>query len=223
MYICILIQFIFKKMKKLSFVLLTAILATSMMTSCQQKNTEFQEEPVSIDTAAIVLNNMMTRTSIRAYQDTPVSDTIIEKILRAGMAAPTARDTRPWSFIVVKDTALLSQIAQANPNAGMAAEAPLAIVVCGDMSKTLEGPAREYWVDDCSAATENILLAAHALGLGAVWTGFYPNMDRVNAINPILNIPEGQVVLCVIPMGYPAEEKTPKDKWNPDNIHYDRW
>ncbi len=210
-------------MKRFTFALLTVILATSIMTSCQQKNTELQEEPVCIDTTGIILNNIMTRTSIRAYQETPVEDAVIEKILRAGMAAPTARDTRPWSFIVVKDKDLLSQIAEANPNAGMCAKAPLAIVVCGDMSKTLDGPAREYWVDDCSAATENILLAAHALGLGAVWTGFYPNMDRVNAINPILNIPEGQVVLCVIPMGYPDENREPKDKWNPENIHYDRW
>lgn len=210
-------------MKRFTFALLTVILATSIMTSCQQKNTELQEEPVCIDTTGIILNNIMTRTSIRAYQETPVEDAVIEKILRAGMAAPTARDTRPWSFIVVKDKDLLSQIAEANPNAGMCAKAPLAIVVCGDMSKTLDGPACEYWVDDCSAATENILLAAHALGLGAVWTGFYPNMDRVNAINPILNIPEGQVVLCVIPMGYPDENREPKDKWNPENIHYDRW
>lgn len=210
-------------MKRFTFALLTVILATSIMTSCQQKNTELQEEPVCIDTTGIILNNIMTRTSIRAYQETPVEDAVIEKILRAGMAAPTARDTRPWNFIVVKDKDLLSQIAEANPNAGMCAKAPLAIVVCGDMSKTLDGPAREYWVDDCSAATENILLAAHALGLGAVWTGFYPNMDRVNAINPILNIPEGQVVLCVIPMGYPDENREPKDKWNPENIHYDRW
>ncbi|MCQ2272032.1 MAG: nitroreductase family protein [Bacteroidales bacterium] len=210
-------------MKRFTFALLTVILATSIMTSCQQKNTELQEEPVCIDTTGIILNNIMTRTSIRAYQETPVEDAVIEKILRAGMAAPTARDTRPWSFIVVKDKDLLSQIAEANPNAGMCAKAPLAIVVCGDMSKALDGPAREYWVDDCSAATENILLAAHALGLGAVWTGFYPNMDRVNAINTILNIPEGQVVLCVIPMGYPDENREPKDKWNPENIHYDRW
>lgn len=210
-------------MKRFTFALLTVILATSIMTSCQQKNTELQEEPVCIDTTGIILNNIMTRTSIRSYQETPVEDAVIEKILRAGMAAPTARDTRPWSFIVVKDKDLLSQIAEANPNAGMCAKAPLAIVVCGDMSKALDGPAREYWVDDCSAATENILLAAHALGLGAVWTGFYPNMDRVNAINTILNIPEGQVVLCVIPMGYPDENREPKDKWNPENIHYDRW
>ncbi|MBO4654292.1 MAG: nitroreductase family protein [Bacteroidales bacterium] len=211
------------KKRTLTLVVATAIFATGIFSSCNQKTTEPEAEPVEVDTASIVLDKLMTRTSIRKYQETPVEDAVIEKILRAGMAAPSARNAQPWSFGVVKDRALLQQIAETNPNAGMCAEAPMAIVVCGDVSKMLDGLGRDFWIDDCSAATENILLAAHALGLGAVWTGFYPNMERVNALRPILNIPEDQIVLCVIPMGYPAESPAPKDKWKPENIHYDRW
>lgn len=213
-------------MKKncLSVVVATAILATGLLTSCKQEAAPVEPEPATpVDTAAIVLDNIMTRTSIRQYQNTPVADSVVENILRAAMAAPTARNTQPWSFIVVKDTALLRQIAEACPNAGMCAQAPLAIVVCGDESKMMQGESREMWVDDCSAATENILLMAHAYGLGAVWTGFYPVSERVKLLCGILGIPEGQIPLCVIPMGYPAENPAPKDKWKTENIHYDKW
>ncbi len=177
----------------------------------------------AVDSSAIVLEAISSRTSIRAYQETPVEDWKVEKILRAGMAAPSAMNRQPWSFTVVNDKALLKQIADSAPNAGMAAGAPLAIVVCGDMDKAPEGAVKEFWVQDASAATENILLAAHALGLGAVWTGFYPNVDRAKMLAGILNIPENQTVLCVIPMGYPAESPAPKDKWNEGNVHYNVW
>lgn len=177
----------------------------------------------AVDSSAIVLEAISSRTSIRAYQETPVEDWKVEKILRAGMAAPSAMNKQPWSFTVVNDKALLKQIADSAPNAGMAAGAPLAIVVCGDMDKTMEGAVKEFWVQDASAATENILLAAHALGLGAVWTGFYPNVDKAKMLAGILNIPESQTVLCVIPMGYPAESPAPKDKWNEGNVHYNVW
>ena len=105
----------------------------------------------------------------------------------------------------------------------MLTKAPLAIVVCGDLSKGLEGNALNYWVQDVSAASENLLLAAHALGLGAVWTGVYPLMERVNDVSRILELPRHIVPLNVIPVGYPAGETAPKDKWNPENIHYNGW
>lgn len=177
----------------------------------------------AVDSSAIVLDAISKRTSIRAYQETAVEEEKVEKILRAGMAAPSAMNKQPWSFTVVNDKALLKQIADSAPNAGMAATAPMAIVVCGDMDKALDGAVKEFWVQDASAATENILLAAHALGLGAVWTGFYPNMDKAKMLAGILNIPDNQVVLCVIPMGYPAEAPAPKDKWNEGNVHYNVW
>ena len=107
--------------------------------------------------------------------------------------------------------------------AGMAAKAPLAIVVCGDMQKTLSGVGQGFWVQDCSAATENILLAANALGLGAVWTGLYPNEDRANAVRNVVKAPEHIVPLCVIVIGHPADNPTPKDKWKPENVSYNKF
>ena len=129
-----------------------------------------QEQEQGQDSSEVVINNILQRTSVRSYEDRPVEKEKIEKLLRAGMAAPTAVNKQPWHFIVVTDKDQLQNLAEANPNAGMAAKAPLAIVVCGDMNKALEGDAREFWVQDCSAATENILLAATGMGLGSVWT-----------------------------------------------------
>jgi nitroreductase len=105
----------------------------------------------------------------------------------------------------------------------MLEQCPVAIVVCGDLDKALSGKAQEYWVQDCSAATENILLAAHALGLGAVWTGVYPIDGRVSAVTSLLQLPSAIVPLCVIAVGYPAEQPTPKDKWKTENVSYEEY
>ncbi len=169
------------------------------------------------------LEAIATRTSVRAYTDQPVAPEIVEQILRAGMAAPTAVNKQPWAFVVVDSKETLQQLADSLPYAKMLKTAPLAIVVCGDMSKALEGTGRDYWIQDASAATENILLAAHALGLGAVWTGGYPSMDRVNSVKAVLELPSHIIPLCVIPMGYPAETPTPKDKWKPENVRVNNW
>lgn len=170
-----------------------------------------------------VLQNIATRTSVRSYLDKPVEAAQIEQLLRAGMAAPSAVNRQPWHFVVVTDREQLNALAKANPYAGMAAQAPLAIVVCGDMKKALEGNAREFWVQDCSAATENILLAANAMGLGAVWTGTYPSEERCKAVSEILKLPEYIVPLNTIVIGYPDKENAPKDKWNPDNVSYNTY
>jgi nitroreductase/flavin reductase (DIM6/NTAB) family NADH-FMN oxidoreductase RutF len=170
-----------------------------------------------------VLDNIATRTSVRSYLDKPVDAAIIEQLLRAGMAAPTAVNRQPWHFVVVTDKAQLKELAKANPHAGMLMKAPLAIVVCGDMKKALNGEAREFWVQDCSAATENILLAAHALGLGAVWTGTYPDLKRCEAVSTVLSLPEHLIPLNTIVIGYPDSENKPKDKWKPENISYNTY
>lgn len=170
-----------------------------------------------------VLDNIATRTSVRSYLDKPVDAAVIEQLLRAGMAAPSAVNRQPWHFVVVTDKAQLKELAKANPYAGMAAKAPLAIVVCGDMKKALSGDAREFWVQDCSAATENILLAANALGLGAVWTGTYPDQNRCKDVSAILKLPETLIPLNTIVIGYPAGENKPKDKWKPENISYNTY
>jgi nitroreductase len=172
---------------------------------------------------AAVLQNIMTRTSVRAYQDRPIEDEKVEKMLQAAMAAPTAANKQPWKFIIIKDKNTLKTIADHFHTMTMAAHAPMAIVVCGDMSLTLDRDGRDYWIEDTSAATENLLLAAHSMGLGAVWCGIYPQMERVKYLSELLKLPEYIVPLNVIPMGYPAEDPAPKDKWKPESVHYESW
>ncbi len=175
------------------------------------------------NSADAVYNNIMTRASVRSYQDKPVEDEKIEKLLRAGMAAPSAVNRQPWHFIVVRDKATLKTIAEATPNARMAADAPLAIVVCGDMDKEEDDPVREFWSQDASAATENILLAAHGMGLGAVWTGTFPDGKRCEAVSEILKLPKHIIPFCTIVIGYPNGETAPKDKWKPENVSYESY
>lgn len=166
---------------------------------------------------------IMTRVSVRAYTAEGVSEIQIEKMLRAAMAAPSALNKQPWHFIVVTEQVQLDALAEVTPNARMAAGAPLAIVVCGDMSKVAEGMARDFWIQDCSAATQNILLEAHALGLGAVWTGTWPSLERCAAVAQVLDIPEGIVPFATVVIGHPAGENKPKDKWNPDNVSWEKY
>ena len=173
--------------------------------------------------AQAAINNIMTRTSIREYTEELVSNAQIETMLRAAMAAPTAVNRQPWHFVVVTNRDQLNALATANRGTGMAAKAPLAIVVCGNMEKTLKGTGQGFWVQDCSAATENILLAANALGLGAVWTGLYPNEERAKAVRDVLKAPENIVPLCTIVIGHPAEQPQPKDKWKPENVSYNEF
>ena len=198
-------------MKKQGFtvLILTMLLLSSCSTKAQKNGSE-----------QAVLNNIASRVSVRSYLDKPVEDAKIEQLLRAGMAAPSAMNKQPWHFVVVTDKQQLAALAKANPYAGMAAKAPLAIVVCGDMSKALPGSAREFWVQDCSAATENILLAANAMGLGAVWTGTYPSEERVKAVSKVLQLPKKLIPLNTIVIGYPDGTNTPKDKWKPANVSY---
>ena len=171
--------------------------------------------------AQTAINNIMTRTSIRQYTDETVSKADIETMLRAGMAAPTAVNRQPWHFVAVTDKAKLAELA--GRRGGMIKQAGVAIVVCGNLDKALQGPAQAFWIQDCSAATENILLAAKALGLGAVWTGCYPMDDRVTEVFKVLKLPETIVPLCVIAIGHPAEQPTPKNKWKPENVSYNEF
>jgi len=171
--------------------------------------------------AQAAINNIMTRTSIRQYTDETVSKADIETMLRAGMAAPTAVNRQPWHFVAVTDKAKLAELA--GRRGGMIKQAGVAIVVCGNMDKAMQGPGQAFWVQDCSAATENILLAANAIGLGAVWTGCYPMDDRVVEVSKTLKLPETIVPLCVIAIGHPAEQPAPKDKWKPENVSYNEF
>ena len=171
-----------------------------------------------------VLTAIRTRKSVRKFDPLrKVENEKIEKILRAAMCAPSAMDKRPWEFVVVKDPARLKKLGERLPNSHCGSGAQAAIVVCGSLDNGLPGRSKEYWIHDCSAAAMNILLAAHALDLGAVWTGVYPGEDRIAKVREILAIPEGYMPLNVIPLGYPAENPPAKDKWNPAKIHTDRW
>ena len=198
--------------------LLLAVAFATTLTACNG-----QGEVKNESNGNGMLETIMTRTSIRQYTDQPVEKEKIEAMLRAGMAAPTAVNAQPWHFVVVSDKAKLDELAAANPRAGMLKSAPLAIVVCGDMTKAMEGKGRQFWIQDCSAATENILLAAHAQGLGAVWTALYPMEERIQPVSEALKLPDTLIPLCTVVIGYPAEQPEPKDKWKPENISYNEY
>ena len=201
--------------------MLRLLLAVALATTLTACNGQSEVKNESNDNG--MLETIMTRTSIRQYTDQPVEKEKIEAMLRAGMAAPTAVNAQPWHFVVVSDKAKLGELAAANPRAGMLKSAPLVIVVCGDMTKAMEGKGRQFWIQDCSAATENILLAAHAQGLGAVWTALYPMEERMQPVSEALKLPDTLIPLCTVVIGYPAEQPEPKDKWKPENISYNEY
>lgn len=195
-------------------------LSLALVYACYLLAGKHPAEEAAVSKGQVVYENILTRASVRDFQDKAVSDAQIDSLLHAGMAAPTAADKRPWHFVVITDRQLLDQLAAINPHATFLKVAPLVIVVCGDMNKALEGEAREFWVQDASAASENILLAAHAMGLGAVWTGGYPSKDRCEAMARVLSLPDNLVPLNAIVIGYPAKDVQPKDKWDKSNVTY---
>ena len=161
------------------------------------------------------IENILTRRSIRSYTDQDVEPEKIEAILEAGMAAPSGKNGQPWDFIVLTRREILDEMAERVPYAKMLREARVAIAVCADRTKS------PYWYVDCSAAAENILLAAHALGLGAVWTATYPYRDRMDVVKELCGLPGSYDSLCVIPVGYPAREARPKDNFDAGKIHHE--
>jgi nitroreductase len=164
------------------------------------------------------LDVLFTRRSIRAYTDEPVDDDQIETILEAGMNAPSANNRQPWHFVVVKDRDKLNGIMDVHPYSKMLAQAPVAIVVCGDTEVS-----RSYWQQDCAAATENILLAARALALGTVWLGVYPREDRVAGVRELFNLPDHVHPMAVIALGHPDEDKGRVDRYNEAKVHHNAW
>lgn len=166
------------------------------------------------------MEGILTRRSIRRYAQDPVSEEQVTALIRAAMAAPSAGNQQPWQFVVVRDQAVRGVIAGANPYGGMAREAPVAIVVCADMTRD-DRPG--FWPQDCAAATQNLLLAAHAAGLGAVWCGTYPREERMGPIAQVLGLPEHIIPFSVVPIGYPAERPAPADRYDAGRVHFDRW
>lgn len=168
----------------------------------------------------VVLDNLLGRRSVRSYNGKPVEKEKVELLLRAAMAAPSALNRQPWHFIVVDKRELLDKIAELTPNAHAAATAPLAIVLCGNMQKAIEGEGKDYWMQDLSAATENILLAAEALNLGSLWTGICPIKERCATISRLFQLPEHIVPFATIIIGYEEGVTKPKDKFKEENISY---
>lgn len=197
------------------------ILGTSLLASCSESKKQ-DESSCTPDATQAVIENIMTRTSIRQFTDQPIAKDTLDLVVKAGMAAPSAVNAQPWAFVIVTEREILDSLNVIKPYFNLKT-ATAAIVVCGDMKKAMEGIGQEYWIQDCSAASENILLAAHAYGLGAVWCGVYPNPDIVDAVKSTLDLPENIIPLNIITMGYPAETPEPKDKFKTDNIHYQKW
>ena len=164
------------------------------------------------------INDILKRRSIRKYTGDSISPQTITQLLQAAMAAPSARNLQPWHFIVVTDRKKLDQLAETHPYGKMLAHAPLAIAVVGEPACS-----EKYWIQDCSAATENILVAAVTLGLGAVWLGVTPREDRIKGVGDVLSIPTEFQVLSLISIGYPDEEKPASTKYSEERIHLDTW
>jgi nitroreductase len=166
------------------------------------------------------LKAILTRRSIRKYINKDIPEEYYEIMLRAAMHAPSARNRQPWHFIIITSREILQKLAAVSPSWRMLEEAGTAIVVCGDL--ILED-AESFIIQDCSAATQNILLAAHELGLGSVWLGVHPKADRLEPLIEILNIPENIVPVSMISIGKPDESREQPDRFNVERIHQDTW
>lgn len=172
-----------------------------------------------------VLEAIKNRRSIRNFQDKAIPDEIVHEILEAGMSGPCCVNARDWSFIVVREPEMLHKMADAN---GRPAEplrrAKLGILVCGDLERAFP-PARDYWVVDGSIAAQNMILAAFGLGIGSVWLGTWPQMDRVEAQRKLFGLPENIVPHSVIAFGYPQEDAqaAAESKWEEDRVHFEKW
>ncbi len=166
------------------------------------------------------LDAIMTRRSVRRFTGRPVDDATVRSLLEAAMQAPSAANEQPWQFIVIDDRAALDAIPSFSPYAVWAKGAPLGVLVCGD---TRDLPFGDFWIQDCSAAIENLLLAAHALGLGGVWTGVYPLQDRIDGFVRHCRLPDGVVPLGFLVLGHPAEIPAPQARYREDRVHRNAW
>ncbi len=172
-----------------------------------------------------LIDTILNRKSTRSYTDKPISDEDIKTLLSAGMSAPSAMNLQPCEFLVITDKEILKGASKIHPFVKMAENAAAAIVVCGDLNKYAERfeAFKGYWVQDASAATENILLAAEALGIGAVWTGLYPVENICNKAINFFNLPENIIPLNIIVLGYPSQKTPAGDRWNPEKVHINKF
>lgn len=168
-----------------------------------------------------ILDTIFKRRSIRQYQDEPVPPEMLIDLLRAAMAAPSAVNKQPWEFVVVTRPESMSELQAVLPFGRY--KAPAAVVVCGDPERAHNEPTGSYWVQDCSAALENLLIAATGMGLGTVWTGVYPVADRVRDVQEVLKMPATIIPLGVVLVGFPQEEKPPRTQYREDRVHWEKY
>lgn len=213
-------------MKK-SIILMAA--AAMMFAACCNK----QEAATEVNTADVVMQNILNRKSVRSYNGDSIPADVMENLLRAAMAAPSGRDLRPWQMVVMTDKSQYETVFEGNFNMQKFMESGAVIILCADTTFTAptrenpDGPAvtqvNQMWRDDLGAVTENLLLAAEAYGLGACWTACYPYPDRMDPIKKALQLPSTVVPYAVVPIGYHDGTTQPKDKWDPARVHYNRW
>ena len=170
----------------------------------------------------IILDNIYNRKSVRQYTDKKITKEDLDKIIKAGISAPSGLNLQPWHFIVIQDKQTLIDMASIHEYAGMFKDATAGIIVLYDTKKTYPG-LEELAIQDLSAATENILLATEALGLGAVWTAIHPVEKRINIIIKYFNLPENIIPFSLIALGYPLKKQEPLDKMDTTKIHWDKW
>ena len=163
---------------------------------------------------------IFTRRSIRKYTEEPIPASIIHELIEAAVSAPSAGNEQPWQFILLTKRDILLEIPRFHPHASFVKIAQQAILICGDLSReTFEG----YWMIDCSAATQNLLLAAHAKGLGACWVGIYPRQERIKKLKELLRVPDHIIPFSLVALGFPAEEKQREERYDEDRVHVDTW
>ncbi len=167
------------------------------------------------------MKEIFSRRSIRRYENKQVSDDLVQRLLRAGMYAPSAGNEKPWRFIVIRDRDKLNEITTFHPFTEMLKEAPLAILTCADTSNLKYDGA--FWPQDMAACTQNILLEGSYLGLGTCWCGIYPSKEREERFKGMFDLPDNIVPFSIVAVGYPAEEREVRERYNPDRVHYEKW
>lgn len=167
-----------------------------------------------------IINAILTRRSIRSYTDKNISKQDMDLILKAAMYAPTARNLQYWRFLVIQDKANMAKLEKIQPYNTLLNSANAAIIVCSDMENEV---AQKYYMQDCGASIQNIMLAATSLGIGSITLGLYPNADQVTAIKEQFNIPENVAPIGIVALGYPNEEKPDPERFDEAKIHYEKW
>ncbi len=173
-------------------------------------------------TTSTPLDFLLGRRSIRVYSPGEVSDAAVTRLLEAAMAAPSAMTKDPWRFVLVRDKPTLSKLAALHPGAAMLSAAAMALVVCGDLDVAFERHI-SYLLQDCSAAIENLLLAAHAQGLGACWVGIHPGEPLIRRVKELLSLPASVIPVAAISLGQPGEQPPPRTRYNPDYVHREKY